>query len=164
MLTQERLKEVLTYDKNTGHFTWLVALSNRTTVGTRAGNTSPKGYRRVMIDNITVMEHRLVWLYVFGVLPNNDLDHINHQRDDNRLCNLREATRKENMQNMLMRKRQNTSGFTCVSLHRKTGKWRAYIVVDYKQKHLGLFDTPEEAHEAYLKAKAQYHHFQPTLN
>ena len=161
-MTQDELKQILFYCAITGHFTWLVSNSNSVTVGTRAGTPKKPGYRQVKINNKRYYEHRLAWLYHYGYLPTKQIDHINGDRSDNRITNLREATPAENSQNKGKNK-TNTSGYTGVSLDKVSGKLRAQIQKDGKKIFLGLFNTPEEGHEAYLKAKAKLHTFQPTL-
>jgi hypothetical protein len=113
------------------------------------------GYVCIRIDNILYTAHRLAWLYVHGNWPAHQLDHINKNRSDNRLCNLREATNAENAQN---RKRSdNKTGYTGVN--QENNKWKAEIKLNYKTIRLGLFETPEEAYSAYLSAKHGLHPF-----
>lgn len=158
-LTFERLREVLDYDPLTGVFSWRVRLSDKTRLGAIAGTTKDKGYVQVRIDGVKYLAHRLAWLYVTGKWPEDVIDHVDRNPSNNRLVNLRPATRRENHQNLNMRK-ANTSGFTGVSrCDRNPAKWRA-VITDYgKQHYLGRFDTPEEAHAAYLAAKARLHRF-----
>jgi hypothetical protein len=159
MLTQSRLKELLHYDPETGLFTWLVSTSNCVKVGDVAGSVS-HGYRIIKIDGKKYGAHRLAFLYITGNLPENDTDHINGIRDDNRWCNLREATRAENMQNKAPYK-AGTSKYPGVYWHKQRQKWVAQITINGKQKHIGLFETEEEAYSAYCAAKAEHHKFQP---
>jgi HNH endonuclease/AP2 domain len=79
------------------------------------------------------------------------VDHINGVRHDNRPSNLRPATQSENLANTRLRS-NNTSGLKGASFHKQAGRWRAAIRIDGRQRHLGLFDTPEEAHAAYVRA------------
>ena len=95
--------------------------------------------------------HRVIWALVHGKWPDRDIDHINGDRADNRLCNLREATNAENAYNMKT-PAHNTSGYKGVGWHVATQRWRAQITVDGAYKHLGMFDTAEEAHAAYVTA------------
>lgn len=84
-----------------------------------------------------------------------EVDHIDGNGLNNTRGNLRKATKTQNGQNS--RKRiNNTSGFKCVSLHKETGKWRARITIDGKSKSLGLFHTPEQAHDARVAAATKY--------
>ena len=156
MLTQERLKELLDYDPETGVFVWKVNRGRTAKAGTPAGNKNHDGYNRIMVDGKHYMAHRLAWFYVYGVWPANELDHINRERGDNKISNLRKASRLENMWNRA-RHSNNTSGYAGVSWSKLHNKWRADIQVNGKGKHLGLFNTPEEAHTAYLAAKEELH-------
>lgn len=155
MLTQERLKELLDYDPETGVFTRKVSLSRRVKVGDIAGSLHPHGYLTLMVDAKSYVAHRLAWFYVYGVWP-KEIDHINRIRNDNRISNLREVSRLENMYNK-SKYANNSSGLTGVSWHKATGKWHSSICAKGLQKYLGLFDTPEEAHAAYLAAKEELH-------
>jgi hypothetical protein len=127
-----------------------------------AGGLSTCGYRRINIDRRLYQAHRLAWLYVHGRWPIVELDHINGVRDDNRLANLREATRAQNNQNLSQRS-DNKSGHVGASFHKQTRRWKAQIQVGGQTRHLGLYATPEAAHDAYLAAKAEMHTFQPAL-
>lgn len=118
------------------------------------------GYIRIELDNRKYMAHRLAWLYMFGKDPDAEIDHINGNRSDNRLANLREAIRSENMQNK-GKYRNNSSGLTGVSWSKVRNKWAANIQAGNVQKNLGFFSTKEEAYLAYLKAKAEKHAFHP---
>lgn len=161
-MTQDEVKQIFSNDATTGEFTWLVSTSNRIKVGDRAGNLSKTGYRQIQINNKRYYEHRLAWLYHYGYLPTKQIDHKNGDPTDNRIDNLREATDAENKQN-LVKYKNNSSGFMGVTFHKESGKWLARINKGGKAYRLGLFNTPEEAHDAYLKAKANLHTFQPTL-
>ena len=160
MPTQERLKELLSYDQNTGVFVWLAQTSSRAKIGDIAGTLMAIGYRLIGIDGKLYRAHRLAWFYMTGDWPVAGMDHINGVKDDNRWDNLREATQAENSQNMAIRS-DNTSGYMGVCWDRRKGKWQAQIKVAGRNKHLGYFDMPEAAHAAYLAAKAEIHTFQP---
>jgi hypothetical protein len=160
-MTQDELNNILDYNPTKDEFTWLISTNRRIKIGDRAGCIDKsKGYRHIRINGKDYLEHRLVWLWYNGYLPTKDIDHINGIKDDNRICNLREATPAENGQNFGKFK-NNTTGFTGASFHKRTGKWQAQISKNGKAIHLGLFNTPEEAHDVYLKAKANLHTFQP---
>lgn len=157
-LTAERLRELLRYDPGTGIFTWRMNRSGGTKAGDVAGSDDGQGYVSIRIDGRAYLAHRLVWLYVYGVWPERQIDHRYGIRNDNRLSELREATNKQNQHNQRKAQGSNKSGLLGVSYSR--GKPRARIRVDGKQKHLGTFDTAELAQAAYLEAKAVLHPFQ----
>lgn len=148
-LTQEELKKILHYDPETGIFTWKVRKSYNTRAGDKAGSIETQGYIMIKIERVSYKAHRLAWLYMKGSWPRFEMDHWNKVRDDNRWDNLREASHVQNMQNGGIRK-DNNSGARGVTV--SSGKWRAKITVNGKQKHLGLFNTVKEAKEAYDKA------------
>jgi hypothetical protein len=156
MITQARLKELLHYDPDTGVFTYRVT-SRWYTAGGVAGGLTPVGYRTIGIDRKGHLAHRLAVLYMTGAMPPSDVDHVNGVKSDNRWRNLRVATRGENQQNIRGPRGHNKTGLLGVRLWR--GKFRAQIVHAGKQFYLGCFSTPEEAHAAYLKAKAELHPF-----
>lgn len=156
-LTADRLREILAYDPETGVFTWKVRTANCVRVGDVAGSFDDKGYIKIKIDGRMHKAHRLAWLYVHGVWPKSGIDHVNSVRDDNRSANLREATQAENMQNERVSRSNNKTGFLGVAP--SYGKFQAQIWVGGKKMHIGTFDTPEEAHAAYLAAKREFHPF-----
>ena len=155
-LTIERLGEVLNYDKETGVFTWKVSPRNRTLPGDIAGRKNTNGYLIVTVDQQTVRLHRVAWALTHGRWPEADIDHINGVRDDNRLDNLREATRGQNCQNT-GRRTDNSSGVKGVHLRKDTGKYSASIMVDGKTSYLGSFDTLEEAKMAREQEEVKLH-------
>jgi hypothetical protein len=111
------------------------------------------GYIIIRIDNVLYLAHRLAWLYMTGSWPPAQIDHINRSRADNRWENLRAVSNTENAWNRTAP--SNKSGFTGV--RRENNKWLAEIKVNYKPIRLGLFETPEAAHTAYLEAKRKLH-------
>lgn len=123
-------------------------------VGDRAGSFLIDGYRQVRVKGKQYREHHLVWLWHHGYLP-KELDHINCVRDDNRIENLRECTRAQNMQNRKFPMRTNKLGALGVTKH--YNKFRAAITIDGNKTHLGLFDTLEEAKTAYMAAQRAHH-------
>ena len=159
-LTPERLREVLTYDEATGVFRWKIRVAQRAKAGDVAGSAHSDGYRHIRVDGAMYKLHRLAWLYVYGRWPSAHIDHVNGIRDDNRLANLREADNAQNHQNKKRAQSNNASGYLGVCWHSQNRKWRAQIQAEGKKVQLGYFDTPEEAHAAYLKAKAELHPFQ----
>lgn len=159
MLNQKILKTLFSYDSATGDFTRLVRTSNNTKVGEIAGYLRVNGYVEIRINWEPYLAHRLAWLYMHGNWPVEQIDHINGVRNDNRFCNLREATRSQNLQNVFKPSVNNTSGLRGVVYHKRDKKYQAQIRVDGAQKHLGSFNTPEEASAAYLAAKKIHHPF-----
>ncbi len=160
-MNQSRLMQLLHYDPVTGVFTRVV--SNRTDrVGTIPGAKNTKGHIQIRLDGVLYMAHRLVWLYVFGSFPENQLDHINGVKHDNRLTNLRECSNKRNSENRKMSSR-NTSGFRGVSFDKHHGKFKAYVGHNMGSIHVGLFDTAESAAVAAKVARDQVftHHKTP---
>ena len=171
-LTQKRLKERVNYNPDTGIFTWKARLLNEfkseinmnkfnsQLLDNPVGTKKNDGYLILLIDGKSYRLHRLAWLYVYGVMPDSDIDHINSVRDDNRICNLRQATRSENMQNLKKAMINNkSSGLLGVSYDKKLQKFYSRIGIKGKRKYLGFFKTPEEAHAAYLNAKRELHLF-----
>jgi hypothetical protein len=157
-LTQEELKKNIKHDKN-GVFWWITSKQGRR-MNRPAGRVNADGYIQIMIKGKRHYAHRLAWLYHFGVWPENDIDHRNGIRTDNRIENLREATKEQNQQNKGIQS-NNKSGYIGVCWDKNRQKWKAQIRINYKNNHLGLFQTPEQAREAYLAAKAELHSFQP---
>lgn len=170
MLTVEKLKSLVTYDPETGSFTWnekepvdkIAKIFNRRYASKPAGSVTKDGYWSIMIEGKNYPSHRLAWLYVHGEWPAEDIDHISGDRGDNRLSNLRACSRAENHQNKAKNK-NNSSGYVGVRFHVQSGLWVAAITANYKAHHLGCFQTREAAAEAYRDAKSQLHTFQPTL-
>lgn len=154
-LTAETLRARVNYDLHTGLFTHAVSGRGYTT-GKVAGTRSERGYVLVRVNYIQYRAHRLAWLHVTGEWPSGEVDHINGRRDDNRWLNLRVVTRMENAHNQRRAHARNKSGgFLGVVASR--GKWRARIRAEGRDIGLGTFNTPEEAHEAYLHAKYMHH-------
>lgn len=161
MVTRERVLELLRYEPETGKFYWQTRRAG-VRFGSEAGRTTSRGYNQIRIDGCLYLAHRLVWLVETGKWPPQGVDHINRDPGDNRFVNLREASQAQNMQNRSTSK-NNTSGFTGVTWDRRANRWRARIRKNRLRHHLGLFNTPEEAAEAYAAAKAQLHTFHPEV-
>lgn len=149
-LTHDRLKQLLDYDPATGIFTRRIKTSNHCNPHGVAGSKDTLGYLRLSLDGCVVLAHRAAWFYVHGVWPRDIIDHINGVKDDNRLSNLREATRQQNGFNR-GKNSNNKSGFKGVR-QRESGRWEAYITVKRKRITIGLYDRPQEASAAYETA------------
>jgi hypothetical protein len=161
-LTYERASELLSYDPETGLFSWKVRRPGKgASPGVWfAGTQMVQGHLQIRIDRRTYYAHRLAWLLAHGRWPSEQIDHRNGNRADNRLANLRECTHGENQQNRAIG-RNNTSGFLGVSWFSPSQKWMSKIRLHGRLQHLGYYDSPEAAHEAYLIAKSRLHEFQP---
>jgi hypothetical protein len=153
----EELKRNLNYDQETGEFTWKVSNNNRIKIGERAGYISKKnGYRQIKVNKKLYMAHRLAWLYVYGELPKKEIDHIDHNRDNNSINNLREASRRENSRNTKIRS-DNYSGVTGVFWNKNTFKWQVRIYdLNGMNKHVGFFEDFHEARIARRKAEREF--------
>lgn len=151
-LTAERLRELLRYNPETGEFSRKVHLSNRSRASQTVGNKHSQGYIIICVDGKPHRAHRLAWLYVYGEWPKEQIDHINGDRSDNRIANLRNVTALENKRH---RTRPRKPGrMLGTALHKATGRWSSQMTVNYKKIHLGYFSTETEAHLAYVAAKA----------
>jgi hypothetical protein len=147
-LTVDRLKHFLRYEPETGLFYWLAPSSNRSPVGSIAGTVAVNGYRHIAIEGRLYLAHRLAFFYTHGRWPAL-IDHINRDKADNRLLNLREADKSKNAANAV-RKRAPKSGVTGVVQSGR--KWAARIMVNGKCHNLGRFEDINAAADAYLAA------------
>lgn len=160
-LTAERLREILTYDPNTGEFRWRISINSQAPEGAITGYVSRAGYSLIRISGRKYRAHRLAWLYVHGRWPKDQIDHINRIRNDNRITNLREATHWENQQNRGIASR-NSSRYAGVCWHTGKSKWHARIKINGRYKHIGYFEFIEDGVAARAAAKAKVHTFQPS--
>jgi hypothetical protein len=153
-----RLMAALDYDPITGIFTWKISTSNRVKVGAIAGTNHSSGYRFVFVDGAAYKAHRLAWLYVHGVWPEADIDHINGIRNDNRIANLRSVTRSINQQNLRSaRGDTNTGALGVYKTDKKSKPFKSFIKADGQNKFIGNFKTVNEASAAYLFEKRRLH-------
>jgi hypothetical protein len=115
----------------------------------RKEKTTNKGYKSLKYNNKDYLVHRLAWFLYYGEWPKGEIDHINGNKSDNRICNLRDVTHKENCQNLLNHRNGKLVG---ASYHKSSGKWQASITKNNKLIYLGLFNSEQEAHEVYKGA------------
>lgn len=149
-LSHERLTELLAYCPETGRFTNKIARSGRARVGAEPGTRDRQGYIDIKLDYRIYKAHRLAWFYVHGHWPSDQIDHINGETGDNRICNLREVS---NAQNQEFRKIQPTNKYGATGLTFVKGKYVASIYSAGKKTHLGRFNSIETASAAYQAAK-----------
>jgi len=148
--TYEELSAIISYDPRTGVLTSKVDRGSRVKKGQVLGSNTGQGYLQVGYGGTYLLAHRVAYFLHFKIAP-PEIDHKDLNRSNNRIGNLRPATHSENSSNVPMRQ-HNACGFKGVHKQNKTGRWRAQLKVGYKQHHLGYFDTPEEAHQAYVAA------------
>lgn len=151
--TQAQIKDQLHYDPQTGIFRWRFTKSKKTKPWDIAG-CQKKGYFYIGIRKGQYASHRLAWVYMTGEWPKHEVDHIDGVKSNNAWSNLREATHKQNLENLALAK-NNTSGFRGVTWFKQTQKWRAMIMHNLKGIHVGYFDTAEEAGQAAAAKRAE---------
>jgi len=156
ILTEDRLKELLSYDPESGKFEWR-AVRGGGRPGREPGAVSSNGYRRIGVDGTKYAAHRLAWFYVYNEWPGGMIDHINGDRLDNRIDNLRVATNELNQQNQRCARIDNKIGLLGVNWEKWSRKYKAQIRVHGKKLLIGRFDCPLTAHRAYLEAKRRLH-------
>lgn len=149
MITQARLRELFHYDEQTGDFTWKKS-RGAVRAGDIAGCDNGIGYRSIGVDMAKHYSHRLAWIYVYGEIRTQVIDHINGDGCDNRISNLRAISQSENCKNRRINK-TGKSGFLGVA--REYGRWRALIYIDKKPKILGRFDRLSDAVKARVDAE-----------
>lgn len=143
-LTQKRLKELFHYNPQTGIFTGRTQTGGRAKKGYVAGCIEIFGYLRITVDKISYKSHRLAWLYVHGYFPESDMDHINRDKADNRIKNLRVVSKQCNNRNTGNPK-NNKSGVKGVHWITKGKRWHAKIRVMSEAKYLGIYKDFDEA-------------------
>ena len=156
MINQLKLFEILNYNPETGLFIWLKSIPQiRIKIGDVAGTILNDGYIQIKTNGKKYFAHRLAWLYMTGELPENDIDHINLIKNDNRFCNLRKATKTQNFGNK-RKLSNNKSGIKGISWAKKANKWLAQIQINNKRIHLGYFNNIDNAAKAYENAAFKY--------
>ena len=153
----EILTDLLTYCSETGHFIWNKNMKGSVKAGAVAGSRHSRGYTTIRVNGVDFLAHRLAF-YISGQEINDDLhiDHINGNKTDNRLCNLRIATFSENNQNIAVKKNSKT-GYKGVCFDAKRNLYRARVRARNKVHWVGYFKTPEDAHAAYCETAAKLH-------
>lgn len=167
LMTKDFIEQLLSYNPQTGVFVrkgiWrrgkIHHAIGRAKAGDIAGSKCDRGYLWISLPGGRVSCHRLAWFLTHGEWATGDIDHINGNKSDNRLVNLRAATRSQNKQNIQKPMAHNSSGYLGVCFDKSRGKFVATINVNGKQKNLGRFDSAEEAHQRYLAAKRELHPF-----
>jgi hypothetical protein len=157
-ITQERLNKLYEYNPDTG------LLMSR--IYNRPVGYDHNGYLAVELEKKHIRIHRIIWMIVHGRWPEPMIDHINGNRKDNRLCNLREVTAKQNIENSTIKKTKSglpRSGYKGVHWNKQTRKWVAAIGHQKKTIYLGSFNYPKEGHFAYVKAAKKYHTHNPEI-
>jgi len=149
MINQELVKSKLNYDPLTGTFQW------RKYPDKPVGRKTTNGYMDIGLGYKRYQAHRVAWMYVYGENPPEDIDHINHDRLDNRISNLRLASRSENMRNS-SRSKANTSGFTGVTWDKENCKWAAQYMLHGKCNKIGRFNSMLDAVAARIRANKEY--------
>lgn len=150
----ELIKSMFTYDTETGQIFWS-DFQTSAFRGKPAGTIDAHGYIVLTLKRKKFKAHRIAWLLVYGKWPNGEIDHIDGNKLNNKIENLREASSQLNKWNHVKAQENSGTGFRGVCKHRD--KFMADIKVNGKKVYLGLFDTPEMAHQAYIEAKKIYH-------
>jgi hypothetical protein len=144
-MTADKLRTMLDYDLESGVFRWKVKAAACVTIGSVAGSNDG-GYRRISISGKNYWAHRLAWLHVYGAWPQHQIDHIDGDRSNNRIANLRDVSSRINSQNRVV-----------TGAYFQDGRWKVRIITPHDNLYLGGFPSKEEAEAAYLKAKRTYH-------
>lgn len=160
-ITAEYVREILDYDPETGVFIRKVRTAQCNQAGDRADKlvTNPLcyGYRDITIKGKKYRAHRIAWLHHYGEWPKLEIDHINGEPGDNRIANLRDVSPRVNKENIHKARKHGRSGYLGAHWNSQMGKWQGRIAVHGKTKHLGFYEDPADAHQAYLEAKRLYH-------
>lgn len=160
-LNAEQAKRLLDLNVETGELRWTASASMGRLTQRIAGSAHANGYRQVKIGQRAYLAHRLVWLIAHGEWPQGQIDHIDGCRTNNALCNLRVVTSGQNKQNIAVTQRKSVSGLVGAVYvpggTRRRDRWESRIKLNGVSTHLGHFATPEEAHAAYMRAKARVH-------
>jgi hypothetical protein len=154
-LTQAELKNFLNYNRDTGIFTRTKTAGSTARIGDIAGSDNGNGYLVITINYKKYYAHRLAWLFIYGYLPENQIDHINQKRSDNRIKNLREISQTCNNINGKLRD-DNTSGVKGISWNKRRSKWFVYLTINKKLVSLGYYSDFKEAVKKRWEAEQRY--------
>ena len=146
-MTHEECIKLFNYDKESGKLYWKVKPNDRTQAGAECGTVMNGGYIHITYKGKKYLAHRLIWFLQNGTWPEKQLDHINGSRTDNRFNNLREVTNRINANNLKQHRKGHLVGS---SFDKRRLKWQSYIKIDNTKKHLGYFQTQQEAHLVYV--------------
>lgn len=157
VLTAQEVRELFEYNNLTGELKWKTTGKGRK-LNKIAGSKDRHGYLQTRIHKKIYFNHRLIWLHVYGEWPQQVIDHIDGNPLNNKIQNLRDVSRRTNQENQRKAASSNkTTKLLGSSLNKSTGKYVSTIQVNKKTIYLGLFKTPEEAHQKYLQAKRELH-------
>lgn len=151
----EYLRQVLDYNPNTGKLHWIADKGARAKAGREITRLNSDGYIYFGLDGNGYLGHRMAWYLYHGEDPNFEIDHIDGNKRNNIITNLRKADRTGNNRNKTIQK-NNTSGFKGVHFKKENNKWCARIFIKKKAIHLGYFESPENAYSEYCKAAKKY--------
>ena len=154
VISAQEVRDLFNYDSETGLMTRKLK-RGKCFVGDAVGSADMHGYLTVRVGVRSYKVHRIIWLHAYGHWPSGDVDHINGERSDNRLSNLRDVCRASNLQNQ--RKAKNNKSTGVLGVYPDKARFCAKISINNKSKHLGMFDTVEDAHAAYVAAKREMH-------
>ena len=154
--TEDQIHKKLVYFPDTGGVEWNENAIHISRKGKRAGMLSEQGYYRISVNGKLLFAHRIAWFLYHGQWPLWEIDHIDGDRTNNKIENLRDVSKNINQWNRKARK-SNTTGFVGVSFSKLHNKYRAQIQVRGKNKHVGLYMSPEEAYVAYCEKKRELH-------
>ena len=152
MLDANYIRSVIDYNAETGEMVWRESFGRRKQ-GEPVGHVESNGYVRVTVCGTRIRRHQLAWLYVYGKMPDGEIDHINGVYGDDRLCNLRDVSHAENLQNRTRPQANNSTGLIGVVPNKN--RYSAMICRNGKTAYLGTFGTPEEAHAVYMQARGE---------
>ncbi len=146
------------YNSITGDIRYKKRVSRNTDIGFLAGTIKTNtGYGKIFVGGRVLQSHRVAWYLYYGKMPKQYIDHVNGDKLDNRIKNLREVTKRENSQNIKKPYPKNKCGYLGVCRTNKSLSYSAAIRIKGKTTHIGVFKTAIEAHEAYLKVKRKHH-------